>query len=139
MTGRFGVVLAKEAEAWQKLLLPIKLFVGGPLGSGQQWFPWIDADDLARAILFLVEISTAEGSTTLPRRTGAAAYTDPASSGQTFTPALRSGSGSCPPYCARRSRRRAHSGERKGTSNKTGERRLYVQTPDGAEELNKLL
>ncbi len=61
VTGRFGVVLAKEAEAWQKLLLPIKLFVGGPLGSGQQWFPWIDADDLARAILFLVEISTAEG------------------------------------------------------------------------------
>ena len=61
ITGRFGVVLAKEAEAWQKLLLPIKLFVGGPLGSGQQWFPWIDADDLARAILFLVETNTAAG------------------------------------------------------------------------------
>ena len=58
--GVFGIVLAKEAETWKKLLLPIKLFVGGPLGSGQQWFSWIDADDLARAILFLIE-SDAEG------------------------------------------------------------------------------
>ena len=58
VTGRFGIVLAKEAETWQKLLLPIKLFVGGPLGSGQQWFSWIDADDLARAILFLLEGDT---------------------------------------------------------------------------------
>ena len=61
VTGRFGVVLAKEAEAWQQLLLPVKLFVGGPLGSGRQWFPWIDADDLARAILFLIETGSAEG------------------------------------------------------------------------------
>ena len=55
VTGRFGIVLSKEAETWKKLLLPVKLFVGGPLGSGQQWFSWIDAGDLARAILFLIE------------------------------------------------------------------------------------
>ena len=61
VTGRFGVVLAKEAQAWQQLLLPVKLFVGGPLGSGQQWFPWIDAGDLARAIVFLVETARTEG------------------------------------------------------------------------------
>jgi len=59
--GRIGVVLAPDAEAWTKLLLPIRLFVGGPLGSGQQWFPWIEADDLARAILFLIEDERAEG------------------------------------------------------------------------------
>lgn len=59
VTGRFGIVLSKEAETWKKLLLPIKLFAGGPLGSGQQWFPWIDADDLTRAILFLIESSAA--------------------------------------------------------------------------------
>ncbi len=60
VTGRLSIVLSKEAETWKKLLLPIKLFVGGPLGSGQQWFSWIDADDLAHAILFLTE-SEAEG------------------------------------------------------------------------------
>ncbi len=61
VTGRLGIVLSKEAETWQKLLLPIKLFVGGPLGSGQQWLSWIDSDDLARAILFLIESDNAEG------------------------------------------------------------------------------
>ena len=59
--GRIGVVLAPDAPAWQKLLLPIRLFVGGPLGSGRQWFPWIEAGDLARAMLFLIESPEAEG------------------------------------------------------------------------------
>ena len=62
VTGRIGVVLAKDAPAWQKMLQPIKAWVGGPLGSGRQWYPWIDADDLARAILFLVENSSCQGA-----------------------------------------------------------------------------
>lgn len=61
VVGRIGVVLAPDADAWTKLLLPIKLFVGGPLGSGRQWFPWIEAGDLARAIVFLIESPEAEG------------------------------------------------------------------------------
>lgn len=55
LTGRIGIVLAKDASGWKKMLLPIRLFAGGPFGSGQQWYAWIDADDLARAILFLIE------------------------------------------------------------------------------------
>ena len=55
ITGRIGIVLAKDASGWQKMLLPVKYFVGGAFGSGQQWFSWIDGDDLARAILFLIE------------------------------------------------------------------------------------
>ena len=62
VTGRIGIVLAKDAPAWQKMLQPIKAWVGGPLGSGRQWYPWIDADDLARAILFLVENSSCQGA-----------------------------------------------------------------------------
>lgn len=61
VVGRMGTVLAREAESWKKLVLPIRLFAGGPLGSGQQWFPWIDADDLAEAILFLIEKPDASG------------------------------------------------------------------------------
>ena len=37
---RTGLVLARDAPAWQKMLLPIKLFVGGRLGDGEQWYPW---------------------------------------------------------------------------------------------------
>lgn len=59
--GRLGLVLAKDAEAWRKLLTPIKFFVGGPLGSGKQWYPWIDADDLANAILYLIANSSSQG------------------------------------------------------------------------------
>ncbi len=61
IVGRIGVVLDPDAPAWRKLLLPIRLFVGGPLGSGRQWFPWIEAGDLARAMLFLIESPEAEG------------------------------------------------------------------------------
>lgn len=61
LLGRLGLVLATDAEAWQQLLRPVKLFVGGALGSGRQWYPWIDADDLARAVLFLLERTSADG------------------------------------------------------------------------------
>ena len=60
-TARCGVVLSPDAPAWNKLLLPIRLFVGGPLAGGDQWFPWISGEDLARAMLFLIETPTAEG------------------------------------------------------------------------------
>ena len=59
---RCGVVLAPDAPAWNKLLLPIRLFVGGPLAGGEQWFPWITGGDLARAMLFLIETPTSEGA-----------------------------------------------------------------------------
>ena len=61
IVGRTGLVLAKDAPAWQKMLLPIKLFAGGPFGDGEQWYPWIDADDLARAMLFLIENKGSQG------------------------------------------------------------------------------
>jgi uncharacterized protein (TIGR01777 family) len=42
-------------------VLPFRFFVGGPLGSGQQWWPWIHLEDAARAIRFLIENDTAAG------------------------------------------------------------------------------
>jgi len=49
---RLGVVFAEQAPAWKRLVLPLRLGVGGPLGSGRQWWSWIDGRDLARALLF---------------------------------------------------------------------------------------
>ena len=43
---RQGVVLARGAPALRLLALPVRLFVGGPIGGGRQWFSWIDLVDL---------------------------------------------------------------------------------------------
>ena len=43
---RTGVVFSTEGGALQKMLTPFKLGIGGPLGSGRQWFPWIHIDDI---------------------------------------------------------------------------------------------
>ncbi len=52
---RFGIVLGKHGGALQQMLLPFKFFVGGPVGSGRQWMPWIHIQDLCRAMLFVAE------------------------------------------------------------------------------------
>ena len=59
---RIGVVLEVGGNAWEKIVKPIKFGVGGKLGSGRQWWPWITATDLARALLFLVEAQDAHGA-----------------------------------------------------------------------------
>jgi len=58
---RSGVVLSRESGALPLLALPYRLFVGGPLGSGEQWLPWIHMEDEVRAIRFLIELETAVG------------------------------------------------------------------------------
>ena len=52
---RFGVILGKHGGAMAKMLPAFKSFVGGPLGSGNQWFPWMHIDDLVAAIEFILE------------------------------------------------------------------------------------
>lgn len=47
---RLGVILSTHGGALQKMLQPAKLGLGGPLGSGQQWWSWIDLADVISAI-----------------------------------------------------------------------------------------
>ena len=58
---RTGVVLSRDDGAMPRMVLPFRLFVGGPLGSGKQWFPWIHIQDEARAIRFVIENGEAHG------------------------------------------------------------------------------
>lgn len=52
ITLRTGVVLGKGGQAFDKLLLVFKMGIGGRLGDGKQWMPWIHIEDLRRAMIF---------------------------------------------------------------------------------------
>jgi uncharacterized protein (TIGR01777 family) len=58
---RFGVILGKGGGALSKMIPAFKSFVGGPIGSGNQWFPWIHLADLMAAILFVCEQPQVDG------------------------------------------------------------------------------
>ena len=48
---RFGLVLSRQGGALQKMLLPFRLGVGGRVGSGTQWWSWVDLQDVTGALL----------------------------------------------------------------------------------------
>ena len=58
---RTGVVLAAEGGALEKMRLPFKLGLGGPIGSGEQYMSWIHLDDMVAGICFLMTHSRCSG------------------------------------------------------------------------------
>ncbi len=57
---RTGIVLGMGG-ALAKMLPPFKMFAGGPIGTGRQWFSWIHQDDLVNLILFALNHPEIEG------------------------------------------------------------------------------
>ena len=58
---RFGIVLGKTGGALGQMIPAFKKFVGGPLGSGKQWFSWIHMDDLLQAFLYVLDHDAIQG------------------------------------------------------------------------------
>jgi uncharacterized protein (TIGR01777 family) len=58
---RQSPALDPGSGALKEFLLPFKLFVGGPLGSGKQWFPWIHIKDLIDVYLFVMDNENING------------------------------------------------------------------------------
>lgn len=52
---RIGIALSTHGGALGKMLLPFKLGLGGPVGGGKQWMPWIHIDDLVAAFRYVVD------------------------------------------------------------------------------------
>lgn len=52
---RTGVVIAKDGPLIDKVELPFRLGVGGKVGSGRQYVPWISLDDEVAALRFLID------------------------------------------------------------------------------------
>ncbi|HTA89935.1 MAG TPA: TIGR01777 family oxidoreductase [Polyangiaceae bacterium] len=62
---RTGIVLGARGGALESLLRPFKLFVGGPIGSGQQGFSWIHLDDEVAALLRCIDDDSLRGAVNL--------------------------------------------------------------------------
>jgi uncharacterized protein (TIGR01777 family) len=58
---RTGIVLARAGGALPQMVRPFRLGLGGPLGGGRQWMPWIHLADEVEAIRFLLEHDGASG------------------------------------------------------------------------------
>lgn len=61
VTLRIGVVLGEGGGALEKMLPAFRAFVGGPLGSGEQFVPWVHLDDVLGLILLALEKPEAHG------------------------------------------------------------------------------
>lgn len=59
---RIGVVLGKGGGALPRMLLPFKLFAGGPVGSGRQGFPWVHLADVVGLISWALETPHVAGA-----------------------------------------------------------------------------
>jgi uncharacterized protein (TIGR01777 family) len=59
---RIGIVLHPKGGALQRMIIPFQLFVGAPLGSGKQWFPWIHIEDAVRGLAFALTAEHLNGA-----------------------------------------------------------------------------
>ncbi|GFO74165.1 uncharacterized protein BPLS_P0675 [Bathymodiolus platifrons methanotrophic gill symbiont] len=59
---RTGIVLGKNGGALSKMLFPFKMCLGGRIGDGKQWMPWIHIDDLVGIILYCMSHDNLQGA-----------------------------------------------------------------------------
>ncbi len=59
---RIGLTLSSEGGVLKKFLPPFKIFLGGPLGNGEQWFPWIHIEDLINILTHTIKTESLQGS-----------------------------------------------------------------------------
>jgi len=58
---RTGMVLARDGGALKAMLLPFRLGLGGPIGHGRQWWPWISLEDATAVYVRLLEDESLSG------------------------------------------------------------------------------
>jgi len=59
---RTGIVVGASGGFLQRMVLPFKLGVGGKLGSGEQYMPWVHRQDVVAALLWMLNTETASGA-----------------------------------------------------------------------------
>ncbi len=59
---RIGMVLSKQGGALSTMSLPVKLFLGAPIGTGKQFISWIHIDDLSKLFVHVLENESISGT-----------------------------------------------------------------------------
>ena len=59
---RTGLVLSKDEGLLKQMIPSFKLFLGGYLGNGRQWFPWIHIDDIVEIYLHAIDNDKLNGT-----------------------------------------------------------------------------
>ena len=62
---RMGIVLSRNGGALKQMLLPFRLFLGGRIGSGRQWWGWIHITDLVLALHHILHNESLRGPVNL--------------------------------------------------------------------------
>jgi uncharacterized protein (TIGR01777 family) len=58
---RTALAFSREAPSFRLMVLPFRLFAGGPLGSGSQWFTWVHVEDLVGLYRLALENQSVSG------------------------------------------------------------------------------
>ncbi|MBI5531440.1 MAG: TIGR01777 family protein [Deltaproteobacteria bacterium] len=58
---RIGIVFGRGGGALERMIPPFRAFVGGPIGSGQQWMSWIHVQDVVAALCFAAQTASITG------------------------------------------------------------------------------
>ena len=58
---RIGLVLSRDGGALPRMLLPYRLGLGGPMGGGRQYVPWIHIADLVAAVIHVLDEASLSG------------------------------------------------------------------------------
>jgi uncharacterized protein len=61
VSARFGIVLSTRGGALPRMMLPFKLFVGGKIGSGNQWMSWVTLADVVAVLRLAVSSENVRG------------------------------------------------------------------------------
>jgi uncharacterized protein (TIGR01777 family) len=62
---RTGIVLSKNGGALPRMLAPFKFFIGGKIGTGSQWMPWIHLEDHLGIIKYIIGRQSVSGAVNL--------------------------------------------------------------------------
>ena len=62
VNARFGLIISRNGGLLKTLKIPFRFALGGQIGDGRQWWPWISLDDAVNCLSFLIEKDDISGA-----------------------------------------------------------------------------